>query len=112
VFLIHELNLELSDVNQQLSLPGVPKKPKLDSKFFVEVVTPILEKAGNEGIPARELFGAINDVGLVIGYDNLRLFLSRSAKRGVIRQIQMVGRPNRWSLNGKPVNTQASVRGA
>ena len=102
--MIHELNLELSEVNRQLSLPGVSKKPKLDNNFFVEVVTPILEKAGNEGIPAKELFRTIIEIGLEIGYDNLRLFLTRSAKRGVIRQIQMVGRPNRWSLNGTPPN--------
>jgi hypothetical protein len=109
-FLIKELSEELAEVTRQLSYPDVSRAPRLDRVFFEEVVVPLLAKHGKVGLPSRDIFRLIRETGLSVDYDNLRLFLTRAAKKGTIRQVKMLNGPNRWALVDSPTSSQLQLR--
>jgi len=97
--LIHDLTEELGEVNRKLLAANFPARPRLDRKFFTEIIRPILQEAGPGGLRAKDLDRRITERGLRVDYNNLRLFLSRAARHGQLRQIERSAGPNSWALN-------------
>jgi hypothetical protein len=100
--LILTLQTERRQVNQELQGANAAAKPRLTQQFVRDVIFPFLNDAGHGGIRARELYHQVKGTGIEVGYDNLRVFLTRSGKQGTIRKMPMLRGPCRWALPHHP----------